>query len=322
MPLPPSLNLLIPLLAGLAIGGIGATMFLQSLPGPEGSSEERATKLEVELKQAVNRIAKMEAENPDGRQRTRRTLADGARRIGEDIRAGRPVSPDDIFRASQPLLRDLAPLFDRMRVRQQQDMIESKTGELARKYLLTPRQQDELKSWFETKGNEEGKRWNDLVASDNTRLEDLVQAARDVRPYDGLDQFMARQLRGEKLAAFQAERMDERAQAVQQEADQRVQRLDAIVGLDERQRDQVFDIIARSSRDYDPSMQIHGVTGEIAAAPAANRRANLLTILRPDQRRAFEAEQQRRRTEAAKDLETMGLTLPEGWEFFDEGAFH
>jgi hypothetical protein len=33
------------------------------------------------------------------------------RNIGDDIRAGRPVTPEDIFRASQPLMRDLAPLF-------------------------------------------------------------------------------------------------------------------------------------------------------------------------------------------------------------------
>ena len=120
MPLPHSIRALLPLVIGLVVGG-------------EGSPEARANKLEVELKQANNRIAAMEATHSKGHepqgvlgriaggsQDHRRTLADGARRIAEDIREGRPVSPDEIFRASQPLMRDLSPLFDRMRVKAQQ----------------------------------------------------------------------------------------------------------------------------------------------------------------------------------------------------------
>ena len=89
------------------------------MPGAEGSPEERATWLEVELKKAQNRIAALEAADPRGRRKPGRTFADGARNIAEDIRDGRPVSPDDLFRATQPLLRDLSPLFDRMRVREE-----------------------------------------------------------------------------------------------------------------------------------------------------------------------------------------------------------
>ena len=108
---------------------------MESLPGVEGSPEERAHQLELELKRAQNRIAALEAADTSRelrggnagksdaagdseKQRSPRTFADGARSIGEDIRDGRPVSPDDIFRTSKPFLRDLAPLFDRMRVKQ------------------------------------------------------------------------------------------------------------------------------------------------------------------------------------------------------------
>ena len=46
-------------------------------------------------------------------------------------------------------------------------------------------------------------------------------AARDMRPDDGLDEFMPHLLSGDKLASFQTERMAERAGRVQNEADAR-----------------------------------------------------------------------------------------------------
>ena len=90
--------------------------------------------------------------------------------------------------------------------------------------------------------------------------------------------------------------------------------LDSIVGLDEAQRDQVFGIMARGSRDYDPRMKIEGAQGEIDAIPTGNRQAAVLGVLRPDQRATFEAERQRQREEASKDMEAMGLVLPPNWD--------
>jgi hypothetical protein len=105
---------------------------------------------------------------------------------------------------------------------------------------------------------------------------------------------------------------------VEHEADTKVQRLNAIVKLDEAQKDQIFGIMARGSRDYDPSMVLDGVQGPIGATPGGNRREAMLSVLTPDQRAAYEAETLRRREEAAKDMAAIGLTLPPNWEFLDE----
>ena len=322
------LRSIIPLVLGLVVGGVGAFLFLDSLLGTEGSAKARADRLELELKRAQNRIAALEA----GDSRTsllskirgggrKRTLQDGARDIAHDLREGRPVSPDDLFRASKPLLRDLAPLFDRVRLKQQQQIIDSMTGELARKYGLNADQQAQLKQWFEGKAKEEAERWKELVGAEHTTIEDLMRASRDVRPDKGLDGFMEGVLSGDKLAAFKTERMTERAQRVESQADMKVQRLDAVVGLDETQREQVFAIMARNSPDYDPSMRLEGASGQIGVAPTENAREAMLAVLRPEQRAAYEAERQRRREEAVKDLEAIGLTLPPEWEMFDDGAF-
>jgi hypothetical protein len=324
----------LPVLTGLVIGIAGAVLFQQSMPGANGSAEERVAKLEAELKRAQNRIAALEA--PDGGrsrrgdnarrarwfERTpRATLADTTRTLVEDIRDGKPVSPDDIFRATKPLLRDLAPLFDRIRLKEQRQRIDSLTGELARKYDLTPENQAALKEWFQQKTVEEANRWSELLAQDHTGLEEMMRASRDIRPDQGLDTFMEGILTGDKLTRFKSERLAERAERVQQEADMKVQRLDGIVGLDESQRDQVFGIIARSSRDYDPAMRLEGAGGEIGATPVGNRQAAILAVLRPEQRAAYEAERDRRRDEAATDLAAIGLTLPPNWEMLDGSDF-
>jgi hypothetical protein len=324
MPLPQPIRALVPLVIGLVVGGAGAVSFLQSMPGAEGSPEERAARLEAELKTAKNRILALEAANSQNKPRgvignltahnVKQTLADGARRIGEDVKAGRPVSPDDIFKAAQPLMRDLAPLFDRMRLKEQKQMIERMTGELARKYNLTQPQQDLLKQWFEKKSAENAKQWSAMIGNENTKLADVMRASRDVRPDEGLDAFMPSILTADKLGQFKTDRLNERARQVQQEADTKVQRLSSIVNLDEAQRDQVFGIMARNSKNYDPQMAMEGAGGAIAAAPVGDRQQAILSVLRPDQRASYETEQQRRRDEAAKDMEAMGLTLPADWE--------
>ena len=331
MPLPRSIRALLPLIIGLVVGGVGVALFRESLPGAEGSPEARANKLELELQRANNRISELEAIRPKEHEPQgalgrivahskdhRRTLADGARQITEDIREGRPVSPEDIFRASQPLMRDLAPLFDRIRVKAQQQEIDTLTGELARKYNLTPQGQAALKQWFQDQSNAAAKRWSEMVAREDTRLEDVIRASREVRLDEGLDSFMPSLLSGEQLTAFQTERRAERAQRVEHEADLKMQRLNAIVGLDEAQREQVFGIMARNSRDYDPSMGLEGAHGPIGPTPAGNPHEAMLSVLRPDQRAAYEAETARRRTEAAKNMEAVGLTLPPNWEIWDE----
>ena len=201
MSLPQSVRSLLPLLIGLVVGAIGTSLFLESMPGAPGSPEEHAKNLEIERERLKKENDALKAADSQVRDRRgfvqrisssypTRTLAEEARGALEDIREGRPVSPDDLFRITKPLVRDLAPLFDRMRVREERRMIDSMTGELARKYDLTPQNQAALKKWFEEKTSEEAKRLTELLSQDHTRLEDVMRATRDIRPDEGLESFM------------------------------------------------------------------------------------------------------------------------------------
>jgi len=192
------------------------------------------------------------------------------------------------------------------------------SAELARKYKLTPQGEEALKQWFEERSNKTAEQWSEMVARDGTRLEDVIRASQNVRLDEGLDDFMPTILSGDNLAAFQADRIKDRAQRVEREADTKVQRLDAIVGLSEAQKDQVFGIMARSSRDYDSSITLNGALGPIGETPGGDPHEAMLSVLTPDQRATYDAERQRRRTQAAKDMAAVGLTLPPNWEFLDE----
>ncbi|BCU76731.1 hypothetical protein llg_14460 [Luteolibacter sp. LG18] len=304
-----------PLVAGLVIGGAGVGLFAGSHPGAEGTPEAQVTRLEVELKSARNRITELEASGRTGR--PGRTVSDGLRELAEDIRAGRPVSPDDIFQKCQPLIGTLAPLFERIRVREAEKIADSLAGEMIRKYGLDPGQQAALKRWFEQKAEADAKAWTDLVSRKGTSLQDLAKEARNVRPDQGLDSVMETMLSGDKLAAFKTQRATEKAERIQQEADMRVERIDSIVELDASQRDQVFGIMARQSPDYDASVKLEGAAGDIATIGKGTPEEATLAALRPEQQEKYLAEKQRRRQEAAKDLEAIGLSLPANWDPLD-----
>jgi hypothetical protein len=149
-------------------------------------------------------------------------------------------------------------------------------------------------------------------------MEDLAMASANVRVDDGLDKFMEGTLRGDKLTAFKSDRMLERVERVQQEADMKVTRLDSIVSLDDTQRGQVFGVMARGARDFDPAMQFEGLGTDTAALPSGKSKLDaILAVLRPQQRQAYEAERTKRRDEARKEMEAIGLTMPEDSKMFD-----
>jgi hypothetical protein len=317
-----SIKLLVPLAIGLAVGAIGSILILESMPPREGSAEEQVVKLEADLKKSKNRVTTLEAADPQGKRRPGRTLSDGARNLAEDFRAGRPVTQDDLFRATQPLLRDIEPFFNMMRTKDLQRQTDAQVGELARKYSLTAAQQESLKKLLGQNAVDEAKRYTALMTQEGIKLEELTRALADSHLEKGLEGFMQNHLSREKLATFQSDQMADKVNKVQQEADMKVKRLDDIVRLDETQRGQVFGVMARGARDFDPTMRFEGMGTETSALPPGKSRQNaVLSVLRPDQLKAYEAEQTKRRDEAQKEVESMGLTLPADWNSLDHLDF-
>jgi hypothetical protein len=306
------------LVIGLAVGGLGVGLFQHSRPGEAGSPEKQIQHLESELQQARTRIAALEETRPRAARSPAQTAYDRGRAIAQRLRDGIPVSSDDLFRAAQPLLRDMSPLLERIVGQKFKRQSNSLMGELARKYDLNPNQQDTLQKWFSEKSRAEQKKWNDLISSDNTTYLQLVKSMRNDRTDEGLDAVMEGLLQGPQLEAFKAERLEERAQRVQFYADMQVQRINEIVRLDPAQTDRLFGIMAQSSPDYDSSIRLEGVTGEIAPANLHPRDA-LKSVLRPDQLAKYEDDRDRRLLEASREMNELGVQLPADWDEFEFG---
>jgi len=155
---------------------------------------------------------------------------------------------------------------------------------------------------------------------DNSKsLEEMIKTTQPKRSTDGMDAFMASTLTGKDLADYQRDRLTQRAEQVQSEAERKVNRLHSAVELDSAQQDQVFSIMARSSPDFDPSMKFEGLGDDSAQlTPGQSRDDAIMAVLRPDQQQRYEDQRNQRRAEAAKELNEVGLTLPPDWNMFDQ----
>jgi len=302
---------ILPLAVGLGVGVMGASLFRGSLTGPAGSAEERVLVLESELKKAENRIAALEVGGGKG---SDRTAKEGFSDLARRLQAGEKVTPDDVLKATQPLIRDLSPIFERMHAREIRDQADALSGELARRYDLTADQREGLKRWFAQQAEGQAREWANLVSREGTTLQDLADAAGDARVDDGLDAYMEGVLTGDKLETFRAERLAERAGRVQQEADRVVSRVESIVELDDSQRDQLFGAMARSSRDYDPQMSFEGAGGAIEVGGATTRDEAVREVLRDGQWQAYEQHRAALREQEAARLGELGLSLPDDWD--------
>ena len=168
-----------------------------------------------------------------------------------------------------------------------------------------------LKTWLENKAEENSRKFTAVLNSDDTGLEDMIRASQELSRVDGLDEFMERNLQGQALEQYREDRMLERVESVQREADRNVARLDQIVVLDDTQKDEIFVIMARGADDFDPSMQFEGLTGEVDPLVSSQSREDAIqSVLRPEQLAAYQEYRRERLFETQRQLNKIGLALP------------
>ncbi len=301
---------------GVLIGALGAILFGQSLGPDPGSEQERAEKAEHQLRVAEAQLRHLQGTRIRA---DRQQSAEGARDILEDIREGRGADIDDIFAVTKPWLNDLSPVINLMRSKEEREQFARLAGDYTRKYDLNESQQTQLRQWLDARASENAQRFVDVVADDSSTIYDLMLAGKEAEQnIKGIDQFMERQLTGEALTSFRADRLQERINSVEGEANGRLNNLDSIVNLDASQEDQLFFTMARSSEDYIPSMDIEGMNGDRSPLNQKGRNAVIESILTSEQQELLENHRQNRRQNAEEEMREIGLRLPENWQQFED----
>lgn len=315
-----TLRSILPLMTGTFVGALGAILLQRSLPPKEGSPEERIAMLENDLKKSQAELRAWEDTSP--RRRFGATTQDNVRSIAKAIKEGRPVSPDDVFNSFKPLMRDLSPLTERMRAIEIKRSAEARAGEYARKYGLTPEQQKLLIDNIVANDTEQAKSLQTMMESDHVSMRDYLKASREIDHEKAIDDTMASVLQGEKREAYMTERLNEKAERVQNEADGKVKRIDDIVKLDDQQRHQLFLNMAQTSRHYDPQMQFDGLQdGVTPMTPGTSSEQAMMSVLRPDQKQAYEEHRQQKLQKAQEEAAAIGLTIPNDWNPDDDIGF-
>lgn len=306
------------LVLGLVIGGVGASLFVRSLPPPQGTEAAKIVELERVVERNRLRIATLEATEANAAARLEAQAASGRRSIFQDLKDGRPVDVNDLFTAAKPFLHEFAPLTDRMRMSDTKRRIGQTVADLGKRWGLDDAQQSGLREWLEERAARQAEAIREVTGRADSTFVDYAKAMRDFHPNEGVDEFMERTLQGDSLAGYKTERMAERVNHVQYEAERRVEQLNAVVSLDDQQQDQVFALMARGSPEFDPSMQFEGLGDDRAVlSPGQSRDQAILAVLRPDQREQYEAHRARQRQEAEAEAAEIGLKLPPDWDMFD-----
>ncbi len=314
MPFPKQLTEAIKMAVFVTIGAIGSTLFTRSLPPPEGTAQHEVFVLSGKLKASEKRIKALEDMNPDGSRKSFDS-GDAAKLLARRIASGETISVDDIWKATRPMMRDVFPLMNRLRLKDEKRRIDWRVGELTRKYNLDANQQATLKKLLLNQSEENAKLFQAELDNEASTMLTMNKLSRELRPDSNLDKNIEQVLQGENLKQYKQERLQQKAEAVQRDADYRMERMNQIVTLDENQKDQVFAIMARGSRDYDPTMKLEGIgTDSGSITSGADRTAALRAVLRPGQQFQLDEYMNTRRAEAEKDMAELNMTLPEDWD--------
>ncbi|MFP6879228.1 MAG: hypothetical protein VCA37_20540 [Roseibacillus sp.] len=301
---------------GVVLGVVGALLYGQSKPPETGSQKERAELAEQRYRSLQRENRELRA---DGLRARKRGASDGTRAIYEDILSGRGADLDDVFQVTKPWLTKIAPVINLIRVKEEKDHFNSIAGEYGRKYELSERQQNELREWLDQRATENAASFVGVLTDERSNLMDLMLAGREAEKNLGeIDGFMEGQLRGQALADFKQDRLMERIESVEHEANGRLHRLDNLVDLDPAQEDQLFYLMARSSDSYIPAMEIEGMTGSTLPIDPIRRNEAIRGVLRPGQLESFDTHRRERRADAEREMLEVGLRLPDDWDLFDE----
>jgi hypothetical protein len=123
------------------------------------------------------------------------------------------------------------------------------------------------------------------------------------------------------LEQFKEERLAKRVEAVQEEADRKLGRLDEIVTLSDEQQAELFRVMARGSEDYRPEVNPQDYRGAIAPLDRMARDAAINGALTLDQRKVLDEYRENQLQELAEQWERYQLAPPKDVDLLEGDIF-
>ena len=306
------------LVLGLVVGCAGGYLFSKSQRPAPGSIQDRLELAEQEAAKSSReaRALKAYVERAEG------SGSSKFRQLARDLKDGKEVSFDDILGSAKPWMRQVAPVMERVRKVNEAKWVDARVSEWARNYTLTVGQRNELREHFKKRSEENAERITEVINSDQSGFVEFVQATEnDWRDFEETNDLMEGFLKGEELEQFKEERLAKRVEAVQEEADRKLGRLDEIVTLNDEQQAELFRVMARGSEDYRPEVNPQDYRGATAPLDRVARDAAINGALTPDQREALNEHRENQLRKVAEQWELYQLAPPKDFDLLEGDIF-
>jgi len=306
------------LVLGLVVGCAGGYLFSKSQRPAPGSIQDRLELAEQEAAKSRReaRALKAYVERAEG------SGSSKFRRLARDLKDGKEVSFDDILGSAKPWMRQVAPVMERVRKVNEAKWVDARVSEWTRNYTLTVAQRNELRGHFKKRSKENAERITEVINSDQSGFVEFVQATEnDWRDFEETNDLMEGFLKGEELEQFKEERLAKRVEAVQEEADRKLGRLDEIVTLSDEQQAELFRVMARGSEDYRPEVNPQDYRGATAPLDREARDAAITGALTPDQREALNEHRENQLRKVAEQWELYQLAPPKDFDLLEGDIF-
>jgi hypothetical protein len=306
------------LVIGLVVGLAGGYLFSKSQRPDPGSIQDRLEIAEQEAAKSGREARALKAY-------VKRAEGSGSaefRRLARDLKDGKEVSFDDILGSAKPWMRQVAPVMERVRKVNEAKWVDARVSEWTRNYTLTVAERNELREYFKKRSEENAEKITEVINSDQSGFVEFVQATEnDWRDFEGTSDLMESFLEGEELEQFKEERLAKRVDAVQEEADRKLGRLDEIVALSDEQQAELFRVMARGSEDYRPEVNPQDYRGETAPLNRMARDTAINGVLTPDQRKVLDEYRENQVREVAEQWERYQLAPPKDFDLLEGDIF-
>ncbi len=306
------------LVLGLVVGCAGGYLFSKSQRPAPGSIQDRLELAEQEAAKSSReaRALKAYVERAEG------SGSSKFRRLARDLKDGKEVSFDDILGSAKPWMRQVAPVMERIRKVNEAKWVDARVSEWTRNYTLTVAQRNKLRGHFTKRSEKNTERITEVINSDQSGFVEFVQATEnDWRDFEETNDLMEGFLKGEELEQFKEERLAKRVEAVQEEADRKLGRLDEIVTLSDEQQAELFRVMARGSEDYRPEVNPQDYRGATAPLDRAARDAAINGALTPNQRETLNEHRENQLRKVAEQWELYQLAPPKDFDLLEGDIF-